>query len=196
MTNIRTDQGIEDLLVQSQALLTGHFILSSGLHSDKYVQCAKFFQYPEFGEIAARKLKRLFEDKKVDVVIGGAFGGIVIAMDLARALNVRGIFCERVEGEFQLRRGFEIKKGEKVVVAEDVITTGKSILEVIKLVESLGGEVVGVASLIDRNQPEPDTLPYDIVWLHSIQAKSWPADTLPDHLKDAPAVKPGSRGQK
>ncbi len=196
MKEVRNDQSIEDLLKQSEALLSGHFILSSGLHSDRYVQCAKFFQYPEFAEVAARKLKRFFENDKVDVVIGGAFGGIVIAMELAQVLKARGIFCERVEGVFQLRRGFEIREGEKVVVAEDVITTGKSIREVIDLVKSCGGEVVAVASLIDRNQPEPEAIPVRVEWLHTVRARSWPADALPDHLKDVPAVKPGSRGQK
>lgn len=196
MKKVRTDPGIEDLLIQSEALLTGHFILSSGLHSDRYVQCAKFFQYPEFGEIAARKLKRYFEDDKVDVVIGGAFGGIAIAIELARVLKARGIFCERVDGVFQLRRGFEIREGENVVIAEDVITTGKSIREVADLVNSYKGNIVGIASLIDRNQPEPEDIPYRVEWLHSVQAKAYPADALPPELAAVPAVKPGSRPGK
>lgn len=196
MTELRDSQGIEDLLIRSEALLTGHFILSSGLHSDKYVQCAKFFQYPEFSRMAAGKLKKLFHDVKVDVVIGGAYGGIIIAYALAEAFNVRGIFAERVEGTFELRRGFEIHPDENVLIAEDVITTGKSINEVIKLVQAHNANVVGIASLVDRNRPEPDSIPYRKEWLHSIHAEAYPKDQLPDYLKKIPAVKPGSRGMK
>lgn len=196
MKEIREDSQILELLQKSSALLTGHFILSSGLHSDKYVQCAKFLQYPEYTRIAAEKLKAAFGEVKPDVVIGGAFGGIIIAYGLADVYNVRGIFAERVEGTFQLRRGFDIAEGEKVIIAEDVITTGKSIKEVIDLVKDYGGEIVGIASLIDRHRNEPEEIPYRIEWLHSVVAEAWPADALPEHLKDIPAVKPGSRGAK
>lgn len=196
MTEIRESRGIEDLLIRSEALLTGHFILSSGLHSNKYVQCAKFFQYPEFSRKAAEKLKKKMDDLEIDVVIGGAYGGIIIAYALAEAFNVRGIFAERVDGEFRLRRGFEIQPGERVLVAEDVITTGKSIKEVIKLVESLEGQVVGIAALIDRHRAETDEIPYRKEWLHSVQAEAYAEDAIPESWKEIPAVKPGSRGMK
>ncbi|URA09600.1 orotate phosphoribosyltransferase [Thermospira aquatica] len=197
MLTLREDHEIESLLMKSEALLKGHFILSSGLHSNRYVQCAKFFQYPAYAELAAKKLAKLYEDPPIDVVIGGAFGGITIAYELARVLGVRGIFCERVEGVFQLRRGFEIRQGEKVLIAEDVVTTGKSIDEVAQLVKQHGGEVVGVASLVDRHMPDPEKLPYRFEWLHSVQAEAYdPADCLLCKEGKLPAVKPGSRGMK
>lgn len=196
MKEIKTDDRIFELLKKSKALMSGHFILSSGLHSDKYVQCAKFFQYPEYTRIASEKLKEKFGNVKPDVVIGGAFGGITIAYGLAEVYNVRGIFAERVDGIFELRRGFDIQPGEKVLIAEDVITTGKSIKEVIELVKEYQGEIIGIASLIDRHREEPEQIPYRIEWLHSIVADAWAADKLPSHLEGTEAVKPGSRGTK
>jgi len=197
MLSLREDKEIESLLVASEALLKGHFILSSGLHSDRYVQCARFFQYPQYAELAARKLASLYRDVRIDVVIGGAFGGITIAYEMARALGVRGIFCERVEGVFQLRRGFEIKAGEQVLIAEDVVTTGKSIDEVAQLVNQHGGVVVGVASLVDRHMPDPEKLPYRFEWLHSVQAEAYDPASCPLCREGGqPAVKPGSRGMK
>lgn len=176
MKAIRTDKEIENLLMKSEALLTGHFILSSGLHSNRYVQCAKYFQFPQFAETAAKKLKALYKNEKIDVVIGGAFGGITIAYELARAFRVRGIFAERVEGKFQLRRGFEIKSGENVIIAEDVITTGKSIGEAADLVNENDGKIIGVASLIDRNMAEPENLPFRIEWLQTVRAEAFKAE--------------------
>ncbi|NPV01329.1 MAG: orotate phosphoribosyltransferase [Brevinematales bacterium] len=195
MKEIRDDKGIEDLLNQSEALLTGHFVLSSGLHSDRYVQCAKFLQYPEMADVAAKKLARMLADVKINVVIGGAFGGIVIAYELARVLHARGIFAERVDGVFQLRRGFEIRPDEKVLIAEDVITTGKSVREVMELVSGSGAEIVGVASLIDRNMPESESLGIRAEWLHSVRANSYKPEECPLCREGkSPAVKPGSRG--
>ncbi|OHD54437.1 MAG: orotate phosphoribosyltransferase [Spirochaetes bacterium GWF1_51_8] len=195
MREIREDKGIEDLLNRSEALLTGHFILSSGLHSDKYVQCAKYLQYPEMAEVAGKKLARLFADVKINVVIGGAFGGIIIAYELARALHARGVFAERVDGVFQLRRGFEIRPGEKVLIAEDVITTGKSVKEVMDLVAGFGAEIIGAASLIDRNMAESESLGIRTEWLHSVQAHTYdPSDCPLCKEGNLPAVKPGSRG--
>lgn len=197
MLALREDKEIESLLLKSGALLKGHFILSSGLHSDQYVQCAKFFQYPEYAEVAATKLAKLYEDVTIDVVIGGAFGGIIIAYEVARILGVRGIFCERVDGVFQLRRGLEIKKGERVLIAEDVVTTGKSIDEVAQLVKKYEGIIVGVASLVDRHMPDPEKFSYRFEWLHSVQADAYEPSVCP-LCKDGrePAIKPGSRGIK
>jgi|YNPBryulayer2012_1023412.scaffolds.fasta_scaffold05645_2 orotate phosphoribosyltransferase len=195
MIALREDKEIEDLLLKSEALLKGHFILSSGLHSDRYVQCAKFFQYPEYANLAARKLAEKYRDAKIDVVIGGAFGGITIAYELARVLGVRGIFCERVEGVFQLRRGFEIRDGENVLIAEDVVTTGKSIDEVAQLVKQHGGKVVGIASLVDRHMKEPENLPFRFEWLHSVIAEAYDPSVCPLCKEGKiPAIKPGSRG--
>ncbi|MCX7881766.1 MAG: orotate phosphoribosyltransferase [Brevinematales bacterium] len=195
MLSLREDKEIEKLLLTSQALLKGHFILSSGLHSNQYVQCARFLQYPSYAELAARKLATLYKDAHIDVVIGGAFGGITLAYELARVLGVRGIFCERVEGIFLLRRGFEILPQEKVLIAEDVVTTGKSIDEVAQLVKHYGGNIVGVASLIDRHMPDPEKLPYRFEWLHSVQAEAYdPSDCPLCREGKEPPIKPGSRG--
>lgn len=197
MNTIRSDAKIEKLLLKAEALLTGHFILSSGLHSDRYVQCAKFFQFPEYAAVAAEKLKKMYKNTEVDVVIGGAFGGITIAYELARAFGVRGLFAERVEGKFALRRGFEIRPGENVLIAEDVVTTGKSIKEVMDLVKEHHGTIAGVASLIDRNMPEPESIGVRIEWLHSVSAKAHDPSVCPLCKEGKiPAVKPGSRGQK
>ncbi len=197
MNAIRSDAKIEKLLKDAEALLTGHFILSSGLHSNRYVQCAKFFQYPEYARVAADKLKKMYQGTEVDVVIGGAFGGITIAYELARSFGVRGLFAERVDGKFALRRGFEIRPGENVLIAEDVVTTGKSIGEVIELVKEHHGTVAGVASLIDRHMPEPESMGVRIEWLHSVSAEAFEPSVCPLCKEGkTPAVKPGSRGQK
>jgi orotate phosphoribosyltransferase len=197
MKTIRHDAEIEQLLKKDDALLSGHFILSSGLHSNRYVQCAKFFQYPDHAAAAAEKLKKLFADARVDVVVGGAFGGITIAYELARAYGVRGLFAERVEGKFALRRGFEIVRGENVLIAEDVVTTGKSIKEVMELVTENHGRITGVASLIDRNMAEPENIGVRIEWLQSVQAETFdPKDCPLCKEGKTPAVKPGSRGAK
>jgi orotate phosphoribosyltransferase len=195
MIELRYDKEIERLLVKSDALLDGHFILSSGLHSDKYVQCAKFFQYPEYSRIAGEKLAKLYSLDEIDVVIGGAFGGIVIAYAIAQVLGVRAIFAERVDGVFNLRRGFEILPEERVLIAEDVITTGKSIREVMELVIKHNGDIAGVASLIDRNMEEPEDITYRVEWLYSVQAKAFKPEECPLCKKGKiPAIKPGSRG--
>ncbi|MBI5573182.1 MAG: orotate phosphoribosyltransferase [Elusimicrobia bacterium] len=139
------------LLKQKKALLEGHFLLSSGLHSDKYIQCAKVLQYPKIAEQLAKLLvTKLSTD--CDVVVSPAIGGIVIGQEVARQLNCRAIFCERENGVMKFRRGFEIKKNEKCLIVEDVITTGGSTKEVIDIVKSCGGKVVGIASIIDRSE--------------------------------------------
>lgn len=141
---------IIELLKESDALLTGHFLLSSGKHSDKYVQCAKLLQYPEKAEEVCKVLKEKLKDENIDIVVGPAMGGIVIAYELGRALGTPAIFTERENNEMTLRRGFEIKEGQRVLIVEDVVTTGKSSLETVKVIEDFGGKVVGIASLVDR----------------------------------------------
>lgn len=133
------------------AFLKGHFLLSSGLHSSGYLQCALVCRYPEICSRLCTELARDFRDVGVDVVIGPAIGGVVIAYELARALGVPGIFMERdTEGRMALRRGFALKRGEKVVVAEDVMTTGGSVAEIVVAAEKAGAEVAGIACLVDR----------------------------------------------
>lgn len=146
-----TDKEVLEIFYDNHALLEGHFRLSSGLHSRNYLQCALILQYPDIAEKLARAIAKNFSKDKPDVVAGPALGGITIAYEVARALGVRGIFTERQDGTMVLRRGFSIKPGERVLVVEDVITTGGSTKEVIDVVKNAGGQVIGVASIIDRS---------------------------------------------
>lgn len=186
-----------ELLKKSNALLEGHFILSSGKHSDKYVQCAKLIQNPKYCEevakIIADKVKQA--GIKVDLCVGPAMGGIIIAYEVARALGVDAIFTERENNEMTLRRGFEIKEGQKVIIVEDVITTGKSSFETVDVIKAHGGDVVALTSIVNRShEDEINGLP--LISAVKIEVNAWDPDDLPEHLKDIPAVKPGSRKMK
>lgn len=186
-----------ELLKKSNALLEGHFILSSGKHSDKYVQCAKLIQNPKYCEevakIIADKVKQA--GIKVDLCVGPAMGGIIIAYEVARALGVDAIFTERENNEMTLRRGFEIKEGQKVIIVEDVITTGKSSFETVDVIKAHGGDVVALTSIVNRShEDEINGLP--LISAAKIEVNAWDPDDLPEHLKDIPAVKPGSRKMK
>ena len=142
-----------DILRKTDALLEGHFVLSSGLHSSKYIQCAKLLSQPYLAEKICRslasKIKKRF--KKIDLILAPAMGGIVIGYEIGRILKKETIFCERVKGKFTLRRGFNIKKGSKVLIIEDVITTGKSSLECVKLIKKSKASLIGFATIIDRS---------------------------------------------
>lgn len=136
---------------RSSALLDGHFQLTSGLHSPHYFQCAKVLQYPEYAEKLCGEIVRRFVNERVGVVIAPALGGIVVGQEVGRQLKVRTMFTERKDGTMQLRRGFEVERGERVLVCEDVVTTGGSVKEVIAIVKQCGGEVVGVGAIVDRS---------------------------------------------
>ncbi len=186
------DEILRDLKATG-ALMEGHFILSSGLHSPAYVQCARLLQYPELAEKYAKVLSLFYNPGEVDAVIGPALGGVVLGYETARQLNARAIFSERGDdGEMLLRRGFEIKPGEKILVAEDVITTGKSTVEVIKIIREKEGVLAGVCSLIDRGAGEfsPGIKASSIV---SLPIDSYPADSCPLCRKGVSTDKPGSR---
>ena len=190
-----TPKTLEAQLRAEDALLTGHFKLSSGLHSDTYVQCARFLRKPELAAPACATLAAQLRAAGLqpDVVVGPAMGGIVIGYELARQLAVPGIFTERdADGNMTLRRGFILEKGDKVVIAEDVVTTGKSTLEVAKVLTGLGAEVLAVASLIDRTGGTAE-LPFPHFALLEVHAAVFAADAVPTHLAGVPAVKPGSR---
>ncbi|MDU0894087.1 orotate phosphoribosyltransferase [Anaerococcus sp.] len=187
------DKTIE-LLKKSDALLEGHFLLSSGKHSDRYIQCAKLIQHPEYckevSEIIAEKLKENNID--VDLCVGPAMGGVIISYEVAKALGVDAIFTERVDNEMTLRRGFEIPKGAKVIIVEDVITTGKSSFETVDVIRSCGAEVVALTSIVNRSNKEKiNGLP--VISATKIDVKTYDADDLPEHLKNTEAIKPGSR---
>ena len=136
---------------KTRALQRGHFELASGLHSGHYFQCAQFLQYPNLASKVARQLAQRFASKRPTVVVGPAIGGILIAHEMARALNIRSFYAERVDAEMQLRRGFTVNKHDRVVVVEDVITTGESARKVAELVEGLGAKMIGIGAIVDRS---------------------------------------------
>ncbi|GAA3969107.1 orotate phosphoribosyltransferase [Hymenobacter antarcticus] len=189
---------LEQQLLQEDALLRGHFRLSSGLHSDTYVQCARYLRRPELAAPAAAALAAQIQAAGLqpDVVVGPAMGGVVIGYELARQLGVPGIFTERdADGQMSLRRGFTIEPGEKVIIAEDVVTTGKSTLEVAKVLRSMGAEVLAVASLIDRTGGKGG-LDFPHFALLPVVAATFAPQSCPLCAAGVPVVKPGSRPEK
>ncbi len=178
---------------KEKAYLTGHFLLSSGLHSPNYMQCALVLQKPWIAEKLCKELARKMRSHKIDTVIGPALGGMVVSYEMGRALKVKSIFAERVDGSFALRRGFSVKKNERFLVVEDVITTGKSIYEVIDLVESLGGKIAAVASVVDRSDGAA-VFSQDFYSLLKMQIRTYrPEDCPMCKEKKLALVKPGSR---
>jgi orotate phosphoribosyltransferase len=190
------DAEITKEFTDAEAILRGHFILSSGLHSDTYLQCARVLMNPKRAEklcaALAEKLRAKLGGQKIDMVVAPAMGGVVVGYEMGRQLGVETIFCEREGGEFTLRRGFVIPQGAQILLVEDVVTTGKSSLETVQCIEAHGGKVVAEASLIDRSGGK-HALPFPLVSLLTLDVQSYPADHLPDHLKDTLGVKPGSR---
>ena len=189
---------LEQQLQREDALLRGHFRLSSGLHSDTYVQCARYLRRPELAAAATAALAARIQTAglRPDVVVGPAMGGVVIGYELARQLGVPGIFTERdADGQMTLRRGFTIEPGEKVIIAEDVVTTGKSTLEVAKVLRSMGAEVLAVASLIDRTGGKGG-LDFPHFALLPVVAATFAPEGCPLCAAGVPVVKPGSRPEK
>lgn len=187
-----TEKEIVGLFEKHNALLSGHFKLSSGRHSGNYLQCALILQYPEIAEKLARAVAAKFAGTKIDLVVGPALGGVTFAYEVARALGVRGIFTERNEGKMVLRRGFSIASGENVLIVEDVVTTGLSTKEVMDVVRAHGGAVAAVASIIDRSDTPPD---YGVRFepLARIKIDTYKPEECPLCKAGSPAVKPGSR---
>ena len=184
-----------NILKKTDALLEGHFILSSGLHSSKYIQCAKLLSYPHKAELIckslANKIKKNF--KKVDLILAPAMGGIIIGYEIGRLLKKETIFCERVNGKFKLRRGFRIKKNSKVLIIEDVITTGKSSLECVNLIKKSKAKLVGFASIIDRSTKNNLRIKKKIISHLKVDVPTYKPNELPENLKSIPISKPGSR---
>ena len=179
-----------EILKSCDAFLEGHFLLSSGRHSGAYCQMAYLQQYPDkCAEVMAHVAEKL-KDTDVDVIVGPAMGGIVYAYELGRQLGKRAIFTERENNVMTLRRGFEIQKGEKVLITEDVVTTGKSSMETAKVIEELGGEVVGIACIVDRRVNEIFCPVYSAMQL---EISTYEADECPLCKAGIPLVKPGSR---
>lgn len=180
------------LFRDSGALQNGHFQLSSGLHSDVYFQSALVLQNPDRAEVIGRALGALLRDVHPEVVVGPALGGVIVGWEVARALDVRGLFTERKDGDMKLRRGFTLEKGERVVVIEDVVTTGKSTRETIGVLNDAGGEVVGVGAIVDRSGGRADFgVPFHS--LLSLPVEAWSPGSCPKCAEGAPLSKPGSR---
>ncbi len=184
-----------NILRKTDALLEGHFVLSSGLHSSKYIQCAKLLSYPYLAEkickSLANKIKRNY--KKFDLILAPAMGGIIIGYEIGKILKKETIFCERVKGKFTLRRGFSIKRGSKVLIIEDVITTGKSSMECLKLIKKSKGKVVGFASIIERSTKKKLKIKKRIVSHLKMKVPTYKKKDLPKNLKLIPISTPGSR---
>lgn len=190
------DVEITQEFLDAQAMLKGHFILSSGLHSDTYLQCARVLMDPARANRLCRELAARIEAKfgkdAFDVVVAPAMGGVIVGYEMARQLGLPSLFCERQEGQFTLRRGFTLEPGQRVLLVEDVVTTGKSSMETVVCVESFGAKVIAEASLIDRSDGTHG-LPFPLVSLLTLDVPTYQPDALPAHLKAIPAVKPGSR---
>ena len=184
-----------EILKESKALLEGHFILSSGLHSSQYIQCAQLLSKPHLSRkicsSLADKIKNEF--KKIDLILSPAIGGIVIGYEMGKLLNKETIFAERINNNFTLRRDFTIPKSSKVLIVEDVITTGKSSLECVEIIKKAGAETVGFACLIDRSQGK-SVIKSKIVSQIEINIPTYEKNNLPETLLSIKAIKPGSRG--
>jgi orotate phosphoribosyltransferase len=187
-----TQNDILRLFEESGALLKGHFKLTSGLHSEKYFQCALVLQHPHYCQLLAEKIVIYFKNKTIDVVISPAIGGIVVGQEVGRQLGIRTIFAERKDGKMQLRRGFTLNPGEKVLICEDVVTTGGSVFEVIDVVKEKGAEVAGVGFIVDRSDGTVN-FSVDQFAVIRLAIESYQAENCPLCRDGQPIQKPGSR---
>lgn len=189
-----TETETTKLLKETGALLEGHFILSSGLRSEKYVQCAKLLMFPDKAEIVCKSLADKIKVSKLefDAIVSPAIGGILAGYEVSRHLNVPSIFVERVNGIFALRRGFSLNQIKKILIVEDVITTGKSSLECANLIESLGSIISGFACIIDRSSGK-SLIKSKIISQISFDIPTYAPENLPEKLRNIKAIKPGSR---
>ena len=184
-----------NILRKTDALLEGHFVLSSGLHSSKYIQCAKLLSYPHLADkickSLALKIKKNF--RKIDLILAPAMGGIIIGYEIGKILKKETIFCERVKGKFKLRRGFRINKGANVLIIEDVITTGKSSIECVKIIKQAKAKLVGFASIIDRSTKKTLKIKKKIISHLKIDVPTYSKKKIPKSLASIKITTPGSR---
>ena len=184
-----------NILRKTNALLEGHFVLSSGLHSSKYIQCAKLLSFPhlakEICNSLAKKIKKNY--KSIDLILSPAMGGIIIGYEIGKLLKKETIFCERIKGKFVLRRGFKIKKNSRVLIIEDVITTGKSSLECVKLILKSKAKLVGFATIIDRSTKKTLKIKKKIISHLKIDVPTYKKNKIPKELKSIAITAPGSR---
>lgn len=193
------EQDILQEFIDAKAILKGHFKLSSGLHSDTYMQCARILMCPiraqKLCQQLAKNVRKRISDDDFDIVLAPAMGGVVVGYEMGRQLGKNTIFCERVDSKFQLRRGFELEKDARVLVVEDVITTGKSSLETYDLVRSLNANVVAQCCLVDRSNDEnlENKMAVPIISLLKVEVKTFSEDNIPNNLRNIDVTKPGSR---
>ncbi|MBI5404581.1 MAG: orotate phosphoribosyltransferase [Ignavibacteriae bacterium] len=190
-----TDEDVLSIFKKTGAFLEGHFILTSGFHSPHYFQCAKVLQHPEYNTLFASEIAKHFKEKKIDVVVTPAVGGIVLGTEIGRILNSRNIFTERENGKMTLRRGFEINENENVLVCEDVVTTGGSVYEILDLVKEKKANLEGVGFIIDRSNGKIK-FGCEQHSLASVEVIKFQESEIPDWLKNIPVTKPGSRALK
>jgi orotate phosphoribosyltransferase len=181
---------VVEILKECDALLEGHFLLSSGKHSNKYCQCAKLMQYPDKTEKVISLVKDKVKDLGIDLIVGPAMGGITAAYELGRQLGIRAIFTERENNVMTLRRGFEIKPGEKILIMEDVVTTGKSSMETAKVLEEFGGKVIGIGCIVDRKVSKIELPLFSAV---ELLFETYDESNCPLCRGGSSPVKPGSR---
>jgi orotate phosphoribosyltransferase len=187
-----TESEVLDLFRHSGALLEGHFRLSSGLHSDRYLQSALVLQHPDFAEQLGRALAARLEHLQPTAILSPALGGIVIGQEVGRAMQIRALFAERQDGALSLRRGFTLSPSDRVVVVEDVITTGGSTRETVAVAEAAGAHVMGAAAIIDRGS-DPGRLDMPLQALVRMEVPAYPPESCPLCAKGVPVTKPGSR---
>ena len=199
MMSKMTENEVINVYKSIGALLEGHFVLSSGLHSRMYLQSALIFSNTSIAESLceslAQKLQGVIDINDIDLLVSPAMGGVIVGYELSRNIKKPNIFAERKEGKFSIRRGFEINKGQKILVVEDIVTTGKSSLECFECIRDLGGEVICEAALINRGGNSVD-LGVPLVTLANLNIPNYDSNNLPEDLKNIPAIKPGSRPSK
>ena len=197
--SIMSEDEVLKIYKSIDALLEGHFILSSGLHSKMYLQSALVFSNTKIAELLCKslsaKVKNLVDIDSIDLIVSPAMGGVIVGYELSRHLNKLNIFAERKDGVFSIRRGFKINKGQKVLVVEDIVTTGKSSLECFECIHELGGEIVAEAALINRGGDSVN-LGVPLITLANLNIPNYEPKNLPEDLKNLPAIKPGSRPGK
>ena len=182
-------------LEHTGAILEGHFLLTSGKHSNKYIEKFRILENPEMLDLVCREMAKLFKDEEAQIVLSAAIGGILLCGGVGRHLGLKHIFAERVDGELCLRRGFFLPEGIKVLIVEDIVTTGGSIFELVKLSESYGARIVGICSLVDRSLIQND-FKYSYKSLLNLPIESWDESDVPDWLKNIPITSPGRSGKK
>ena len=186
-------EDVLELLKKAEGVLNGHFCLTSGLHSNIYFQCAKLYQYPEITEELGKRLAKALKDVEFDTIVAPAIGAMIIGYETAKQSKKRNLFVERKDGEMQLRRGYTLKKGERVVIIEDVITTARTIKETMAAIKDFEPEVVAVGCIVDRTKGQTD---YNIKSLLQIDPVVYEPDNCPLCKEGIPLVKPGSREEK